>query len=193
MQRKAKPFPDRSGQHPCFWTKVILAGLPRKAFPPKFVNGQPKNYFQIKKIMPKFVCQQSRRSAVKDVFQMMSCSNSCQPIIHSPHHVLETFRLFIVKVTGAAQCDFGLVQLQKGELRYLDSCMFAVCPALRGLSEHAFCPLSHLDCKVKGAAPFSPFSFPNKSSSMLQMVKGWSWHQVAFGAVPLHKGKAVVL
>ena len=76
---------------------------------------------------------------------------------------------------------------------YLDSCMFAVCLALGDLSEHAFCLLSHLDCKIKGAAPFSPFSFPNKSSSMLQMVKGWSWHQVAFGAVPLHKGKAVVL
>ena len=41
-----------------------------------------------------------RMSAVK-------CSN-----LHSPHHVVETFRPFFVKVTGAAQCDFGLVQLQ---------------------------------------------------------------------------------
>ena len=49
---------------------------------------------------------------MKDVFQMMSCSNLCQQIIHSPHHVLETFRLFIVKVTGAGESDFGLVQLQ---------------------------------------------------------------------------------
>ena len=63
---------------------------------------------------------------------------------------------------------------QKGELRYLDSCTFAECPALGDLSALAFCP-SHLHCKIKGAAPFSPFSFPNKSSSMLQMVKGWSW------------------
>ena len=32
-------------------------------------------------------------------------------IIHSPHHVFETFRLSLVKATGAAQSDFGLVQL----------------------------------------------------------------------------------
>ena len=42
---------------------------------------------------------------------MASCSNLCQPSIHSTHHVLETFRPFLVKVTGA-QSDFGLVQLQ---------------------------------------------------------------------------------
>ena len=53
-----------------------------------------------------------RMSAVKDVLQLTSCSNLCQPIIHSPHHVLETFRPFLVKATGAAQTDFGLVQLQ---------------------------------------------------------------------------------
>ena len=51
-------------------------------------------------------------SAVKDVFPPASCSNLCQPIIHSLHHVLETFRPFLVKVTGAAQSDFGLLQLQ---------------------------------------------------------------------------------
>ena len=39
-------------------------------------------------------------------------SNWRQPIIHSSHHVLETFRPFLVKVTRAAQSDFGLVQLQ---------------------------------------------------------------------------------
>ena len=32
-----------------------------------------------------------------------------QPIIHSPYYVLETFRPFLVKVTGAAESDFGLV------------------------------------------------------------------------------------
>ena len=53
-----------------------------------------------------------RMSAVKDVLQLTSCPKLCQPIIHSPHHVLETFRPFLVKVTGAAQSDFGLVQLQ---------------------------------------------------------------------------------
>ena len=31
---------------------------------------------------------------------------------HSPHHVLRTFRPFLVKATGAAQTDFGLLQLQ---------------------------------------------------------------------------------
>ena len=41
-----------------------------------------------------------RMSAVK-------CSN-----LRQPHHVLETFRPFLVKVTRAAQSDFGLVQLQ---------------------------------------------------------------------------------
>ena len=41
-----------------------------------------------------------RMSAVK-------CSN-----LRQPHHALETFRPFLVKVTRAAQCDFGLVQLQ---------------------------------------------------------------------------------
>ena len=53
-----------------------------------------------------------RMSAVKDVLQLSSCSNLCQPIIHSPHHLLETFRPFLLKATGAAQSDFGLVQLQ---------------------------------------------------------------------------------
>ena len=43
---------------------------------------------------------------------MTSCSNLCQRSIHSPHHVLKTFRPFLVKVTGAAQSDFGLGQLQ---------------------------------------------------------------------------------
>ena len=50
-------------------------------------------------------------SAVKDVLQLTSCSNLCQPSIHSTHHVLETFRPFLVKVTGA-QSDLGLLQLQ---------------------------------------------------------------------------------
>ena len=53
-----------------------------------------------------------RMSAVKDVLPLSSCSNLCQPIIHSPHHLLETFRPFLLKATGAAQSDFGLVQLQ---------------------------------------------------------------------------------
>ena len=51
-------------------------------------------------------------SAVKDVLLLTSCSNLCQPIIHSPRHVLETFRPFLVKATGAAQTDFGLLELQ---------------------------------------------------------------------------------
>ena len=53
-----------------------------------------------------------RMSAVKGLLQMTSCSNLCQPSIHSPHHVLKTFPPFLVKVTGAAQSDFGLGQLQ---------------------------------------------------------------------------------
>ena len=53
-----------------------------------------------------------RMSAVKDVLLLTSCSNLCQPIIHSPRHVLETFRPFLVKATGAAQTDFGLLELQ---------------------------------------------------------------------------------
>ena len=51
-------------------------------------------------------------SAVKGLLQLTSCSNLCQRSIHSPHHVLKTFRPFLVKVTGEAQSDFGLVQLQ---------------------------------------------------------------------------------
>ena len=43
-----------------------------------------------------------------------------QPSIHPPHHVLETFRPFLVKVTGAAQSDFGLVQLQVETAAQLD-------------------------------------------------------------------------
>ena len=54
-------------------------------------------------------------------------------------------------------------------------------------------PSSHLDCNVKGAAPFSPFSSPNKSRATLQMLKGLLWHQMGFGVVPSHEGKAVVL
>ena len=53
-----------------------------------------------------------RMSAVKGLLQMTSSSNLCQPSIHSPHHVVKTFRPFSVKVTGAAQSDFGLGQLQ---------------------------------------------------------------------------------
>ena len=54
-------------------------------------------------------------------------------------------------------------------------------------------PPSHLDCNVKGAVPLSPLSSPNKSSSTLQMLKACLWHQVGFGVVPSHKGKAFVL
>ena len=54
-----------------------------------------------------------RMSAVK-------CSYLRQPRIHPPHHVLETFRPFLVKVTGAAQSDFGLVQLQVETAAQLD-------------------------------------------------------------------------
>ena len=56
-------------------------------------------------------CQQSSHEC-RDVLQLTSCSDLRQPIIHSPHLVLETFRPFLVKVTWAAQSDFGLVQLQ---------------------------------------------------------------------------------
>ena len=86
-----------------------------------------------------------RMSAVKDVLQLTSCPMLCQPIIHSPHHVLETFRPFLVKVTGAAQSDFGLVQLQvdrkaaqldlswcaKGRLLYFKSDTLRVRPPLQ--------------------------------------------------------------
>ena len=54
-------------------------------------------------------------------------------------------------------------------------------------------PSSHLDCKVKGAAPFSSLPSPKKSRATLQMLKGLLWHQAWFGVVPSHKGNAVVL
>ena len=130
-------------------TKVIYAGLPvdisvfvclRKQ-QPRFAQGQPKCYYQMKELdrtttyrycrgewemrsscrgdsllpfgawwdmkgdprqlaVPRLSVNDLRMSAVK-------CS-----ILRQPHHVLETFRPFLVKVTRAAQSDFGLVQLQ---------------------------------------------------------------------------------
>ena len=97
---------------------------------PRFAQGQLKGYFQMKELdrttirsycRGEWEMRSSCRQPVgirqlvrheRDVLQLTSCSNLRQPIIHSPHHVLETFRPFLVKVTGAAQSDFGLVQLQ---------------------------------------------------------------------------------
>ena len=67
-----------------------------------------------------------RMSRVKEVLQLTSCSNLRQPIIRSPHHVLETFRPFLVKVTEAAQSDFGLVQLQVNRKLLLNLICFGV-------------------------------------------------------------------
>ena len=49
-------------------------------------------------------------------------------------------------------------------------------PCNRGPIRTCVLPPSHLDCNVKGAAPFSLFSSPNKSRATLQMLKGLLWH-----------------
>ena len=64
--------------------------------------------------VPPIAVNNFRMSPVKGLLQLTSCSNLCQPSIHPPHHVLNTFPPFLVKVTGSAQSDFGLVQVQVG-------------------------------------------------------------------------------
>jgi len=61
------------------------------------------------------------RLAVNNVrMSAVKCSYLRQPITHPPHHVLEAFRPFLVKVAGAAQSDFALVQLQVETAAQLD-------------------------------------------------------------------------
>ena len=83
-------------------------------------------------------CQQSSHEC-RDVLQLTSCSDLRQPIIHSPHLALETFRPFLVKVTGAAQSDFGLVQLQVNRKLLLNWICLGVLKELDRTTIHSHC------------------------------------------------------